>query len=196
MTESPRPQLVMLAGPNGAGKSTFYRSFLADSPFPFPNADVMAARAEIDSLEAARVLDALRDDFVDRGQSFITETVFSDPVRAELGLLERAIARGYDVIVLFVGAEKQLLGLRVDQRVSAGGHDVPRERLLTRFERSLDNLRIAIRLRLTAKIYDNSSVSQPHRLLAVYERGRRTYVVADLLPHWAKPVIGKARRRR
>ena len=52
MTEP--PQLVMLAGPNGAGKSTFYARFLAGSPLPFLNADVVSSRAGIDSFEAAR----------------------------------------------------------------------------------------------------------------------------------------------
>jgi predicted ABC-type ATPase len=200
MIARPRPQLVMLAGPNGAGKSTFYRTHLAASPLPFLNADVLSARTAIDSLEAARLLDALRDDLVARGHSFITETVFSDPVGAKLGLLERAISAGYEVIVLYIGVERELLPLRVEQRVAAGGHDVPRERLSPRFDRSLENLRAAVRLDATVKVYDNSSATEPHRLLAVYEDGRRIFATSSPFPRWATRVLARparpARRKR
>jgi predicted ABC-type ATPase len=69
----------MLAGPNGAGKSTFYDAFLAESPLPFLNADLVAAELQLDSFEAARLLDATRQRRIEDGLGFITETVFSDP---------------------------------------------------------------------------------------------------------------------
>ena len=149
------PQLVMIAGPNGAGKSTFHELYLADSALPFLNADVLAARTGIDSFDAARFLDADRDARVGRGESFITETVFSDPMGAKLDLLRRAIAAGYDVTLIYIGIEPALLGLRIDQRLAAGGHDVPRGKLAGRYERSLANLGAAITFVSTLRFYDN-----------------------------------------
>jgi predicted ABC-type ATPase len=190
------PQIVILAGPNGAGKSTFHASHLASSPLPFLNADVLSARTGIDSFEAARFLDALRDEMVDRRLGFITETVFSDPVGAKLALLRKAVAAGYDVILIYIGVERELTQLRVEQRVASGGHGVPRDKILPRFERSLINLRAARELAITLKVYDNSSTVEPHRLLAVFERGQRTFVTRDRLPRWAKSVISVPRRPR
>jgi len=175
----------MLAGPNGAGKSTFYREFLTTSTLPFLNADEFEARTGVASLEAARILDAVRDDMVARGAGFITETVFSDPVGAKVGLLRRAVDAGYFVALIYIAVEPELSALRVDQRVAAGGHDVPRDRIASRFERSLANLREAIRFVTLAKIYDNSSIDEPYRLLATFERGKRK-LLAKSLPRWAR----------
>src|SRR5688572_21957973 len=161
------PQLVMLAGPNGAGKSTFYELYLASSTLPFLNADMFAARTEVDSQEAARILDRMRDDMIAQRRGFITETVFSDPVGAKLGMLQKALAFGFDVTLIYIGlANPDLSGLRIDQRVATGGHDVPRDRLASRFERSLANLRGAIAVVPTVRIYDNSDPEHPYQRVA------------------------------
>src|SRR5213078_2666804 len=130
------PQLVVLAGPNGAGKSTFYDVFLAASPLPFLNADLFAAETGVDSLEAARILDATRDRMIEQRLGFITETVFSDPHGAKLDMLHKAVDAGYDVTLIYIAVQSaKLSALRVDQRVARGGHDVPRDRIASRFTR-------------------------------------------------------------
>lgn len=186
---------MLIAGPNGGGKSTFYDSHLADSPLPFLNADVVAAGTGIDSFEAARFLDAQRDALIGEHRGFITETVLSDPAGAKLGMLESAMAAGYDVIVIYIGAPPELLGLRVDQRVARGGHDVPRDELQSRFVRSLQNLRKAIDLGITVRIYDNGSASEPHRLLAVFAKRRVEWQCAGPIPDWARSILRRGGRR-
>jgi predicted ABC-type ATPase len=190
-----RPQLIMLAGPNGAGKSTYYGRFLADSPLPFLNADVFSARAGIDSFEAARALDAERTAMVERGEGFITETVFSDPLGEKLELLRRAIAGGFEVTLIYIGIDAYLSAFRIDDRVAAGGHDVPRDKLAGRYERSLANLRTALTFVPIVRLYDNSSIESAHRLLAVFEAGKRTYLAPGPLPPWATSVMPPAPRR-
>ena len=188
------PQLVMIAGPNGAGKSTFYNEFLRASRLPYLNADVIEAKTGIASIEIARILDAIRVEMVTQRAGFITETVFSDPAGAKVALLRDAVTAGYDVALIYIAIEPELSARRVDQRVSAGGHDVPRDRIASRFARSLENLRAAIPFVTLVKIYDNSSVDEPFRLLAVFERGRRTYV-ARALPRWARQAVRVTRAR-
>ena len=166
-----RPQLVLIAGPNGAGKSTFYDEFLQGLNLPFLNADQIEASTNVPSIEIARVLDVFQDSLIEKGAGFITETVFSDSVGAKLGMLRKALDVGYAVTLIYIGVEPVLMGLRVDQRVAAGGHDVPRDRLASRFERSLANLREAIQFVPIVKIYDNSLVDDPFRLIAVFEKG-------------------------
>lgn len=190
------PQLVMLAGPNGSGKSTFYELFLAGSSLPFLNADTFAEKTKVDSVEAARVLDAMREDMVAQRHGFITETVFSDPVGAKLGMLRKALALGYDITLIYIGLSgAPLSGLRVDQRVADGGHDVPRDRLAGRYTRSLANLRAAIDLVPVVKLYDNSSAEEPYRLIAVFERGKVTQRTTGVVPAWCKPLLPPERRR-
>jgi predicted ABC-type ATPase len=75
-----RPIVVAIAGPNGAGKTTFYEAHLKSSGLRFLNADVLAAQLGAGPYEAARIAAALREELVRQRESFIFETVFSDPV--------------------------------------------------------------------------------------------------------------------
>jgi predicted ABC-type ATPase len=182
-----KPQLVLLAGPNGAGKSTFYAEFLCGLRLPFLNADILEARTAIPSADAARMLDAIRSKLIEQRAGFITETVFSDPAGVKLSLLRKAVEKGYDVTLIYIAVEPGLSALRIDQRVAAGGHDAPRDRIASRFERSLINLRAAIDFVPLVKIYDNSSIDEPFRLVAAFEHGKRSFVTSAL-PRWARSI--------
>jgi hypothetical protein len=76
-----RPVIVAIAGPNGAGKTTFFHSHLGEAGLRFINADDIARELKITSYEAAELADALRRELVRQRESFVFETVFSDPVR-------------------------------------------------------------------------------------------------------------------
>ena len=192
-----RPQLVVLAGPNGAGKTTFYELYLAGSSLPFVNADLFAAEMGVDSFEAARILDAARDQMIEDRIGFITETVFSDPRGAKLAMLEKAIAAGYEVTLIYIGlADARLSASRIDQRVAQGGHDVPRDRLASRIDRSLANLRRAVAFVPVVKVYDNSSANEPYRLVATFAAGTLTYRMAGSAPRWTRGLVPPARRKR
>ena len=191
-----KQQLVMLAGPNGAGKSTYVDIHFADSPLPFLNADLVAASLGIDSFEAARVLDARRERMIADGLGFITETVFSDPGGVKLRMLQDARDAGYEVVLIYIGiASARLSEMRVEQRIARGGHDVPRDKIASRYKRSLANLAAAIPIATVVKIYDNSSVQAPYRLLAQFEDGALTFRAAGRLPTWCRGVISSLNRR-
>ena len=191
------PQLVMLAGPNGAGKSTYYDAFLADSPLPFLNADLFAAETGVDSLEAARVLDATRLRMIDDRLGFITETVFSDPHGEKLAMLRAATDAGYDVTLIYIGiASAELASRRVDQRLAHGGHDVPRDRLAARYQRSLANLRQAIAFVPAVELFDNSLVDEPYRHIASFENASVVRRADGILPVWCRGIVPARRRKR
>lgn len=154
--ERSKPVLVFLAGPNGAGKSTFFRTYLEPLGLPFVNADEIAAAlraiagpASIVDLEKRAFTQAeeTRRFLLESRRSFCTESVFSDPVGAKLQLLRDARDDGYDLILIFIGiASPQLSLARVMQRVEEGGHDVPDEKLIDRYPRTLRNLQQALPL--------------------------------------------------
>jgi predicted ABC-type ATPase len=190
-----KPQLLMLAGPNGAGKSTYYDAFLTDSPLPFLNADLLAVAMDIDSVEAARILDATRARMIDDRLGFITETVFSDPHGAKLGMLRAAIDAGYDVTMIYIGiASAELSEHRVEQRIARGGHDVPRDRLASRYVRSLANLRQAITFVPAVEVLDNSFVDEPYRHVASFRTGTLKWRDARALPAWCRELVRTKRR--
>jgi len=98
-----RPVIVALAGPNGAGKTTFYHAHLQPAGLRFINADVLARELNLDPYAAAHVAEALRRQLVEQRESFVFETVFSDPVGDKLTFLKEAAATGYTVVLCFIG---------------------------------------------------------------------------------------------
>ncbi len=171
--------LVVVAGPNGAGKSTFVDTFLKPTRMLIVNPDEVAKGLAPDSpgtvaYEAASVADAWRRDLAARGVSFCMETVFCDPQGATLTFLKECQANGYTVILVFIGLESADLSLgRVMQRVEEGGHDVPDEKIHTRFPRTFDNLRQALTFVDEALLLDNSSSDRPFRFVAAFRNGKR-----------------------
>lgn len=182
------PRLVVLAGPNGAGKSTFYRSQLRAVALPFVNADEFAGRLGLSVSEAAMVADRVRSDWIDQRTSFITETVFSDPVGAKLDFLRKAVAAGYRVTLIYTGlASVDLSEARVISRVADGGHDVPSERLPRRYQQSLLNLKEALKFVPEVLVYDNSSAESPFDL-ALHIVNGKTVSRAEPLPAWLEGI--------
>ena len=168
-----RPILVAVAGPNGAGKSTFYHAHLSPAGLRLVNADVLARELDLDAYAAARAADALRQALVKRMESFVFETVFSDPAGEKLALLKHAASSGYTVILCFIGlAGPEISEERVAMRVTQGGHDVPSDKLRSRFPRTLANLRAAIRELPHVLVFDNSDLNRPFRRAAEFENGR------------------------
>jgi predicted ABC-type ATPase len=193
------PGLVVVAGPNGAGKSTFIRRYIQDWGLPYVNADHIArilregqstlCRRELDQ-RAFDEAERLRDELLQVRVGFCTETVFSDPVGSKLDFLERARAGGFFVALVFIGLENPGISLgRVRQRVAQGGHDVPENRLITRFPRTLKNLRGAVPIVNEAFLFDNTLFDAPYRLVATYADGR---LVArhPPLPRWTQGLPG------
>jgi predicted ABC-type ATPase len=189
-----RPLIVALAGPNGAGKTTFYHAHLARCGLRFVNADVLAEELGMDPYAAARSAAALRRELLDQRESFVFETVFSDPVGEKLSFLESAAASGTTVVLCFIGVPgPEVCEERVAMRVSQGGHDVPGEKLVARFPRILGNLRTAIRRLPHVRVYDNGDLSVPFRQVAVFEEGRAVFL-GKPVPKWLRPLPRPARR--
>lgn len=184
-----RPVVVALAGPNGAGKSTFYGAHLKATGLPLVNADVLASELGVDAYRAAELAGALREKLLEQQESFVFETVFSDPVGEKIGFLQRAAGAGYNVILCFIGiADPAMSEERVAMRVTQGGHDVPAEKLATRFPRTLENLRKSIRTLPHVLVFDNSDLSDPYRQIAIFHNGEADFL-SKSLPAWMREII-------
>jgi predicted ABC-type ATPase len=185
------PLLVVIAGSNGAGKTTFYERFLAGLPLRFVTADRIAhalspGDPDRATVAATRLAAAMRHDLVARRESFITETVFSDPVGDKVRWMRGAQPQGYSVVLLFVGiASAELSAARVAGRVVHGGHDVPDDRLRDRYPRTLANLRAAVTFIDVAILLDNSDARDPYRPVATWRAGEAEYHCGeDERPAW------------
>lgn len=180
------PVLHLVAGPNGAGKSTFYEEILEPATgLVFINADRIAAKRwpgqELEHAYEASELAALqRERALKRHRSFATETVFSHP--SKLDLLRAARKAGYRVTLHIILVPEVLAVARVHQRVRAGGHDVPEEKIRSRYARLWGHLREAVEECDETVVYDNSRAARPYRRVAEYLDGRA--VRAPEWPAW------------
>ena len=179
------PTFYVVAGPNGCGKSTFIRNRFRDLRVIDP--DAIARRIDPNAPEDAATL-AGREAVLERraavaaGESFVVETTLSG--RSVLRLMTQAKAEGFRVELHFVCVDSADESLdRVASRVAQGGHDVASEDVRRRFVRAQANLADAIAVSDESRLYDNASVDEPYRTVAVLTAADRWFA-ADL-PKWA-----------
>jgi predicted ABC-type ATPase len=99
--------------------------------------------------------DLLRDRWMASARSFSFETVMSS--ESKIDLLRAAGLAGYRTYLYYIFTEAPQINLeRIVNRVATGGHDVPYDKVESRYERSLLLLWEAIRLVDRAYLFDNS----------------------------------------
>ena len=122
----------------------------------------------IDPYKVALIAAFIRDRMLKRKISFSFETVFSHPSKVEF--LKKADQAGYHNYLYFIATEDTVINIgRVDLRVAEGGHSVPKNKIISRYYRSLDNLFSSLKYTHRAYIFDNS--------------GKSSRLVAEVTPH-------------
>jgi predicted ABC-type ATPase len=202
-----RPVAWLIVGINGAGKTTFYEQFLREKlSAEFVNADAIARerwgdQAAQHAYEAAELAEKRRRALMEEHRSFVAESVFSHPSKVDL--VRDLRAAGYRVHLVYVHVPLPLARRRVTTRVALGGHDVPPDKIRSRYPRLIANLLAAIPLVERAYLYDNSSAERLHRHVMTFADRRLVRLVADpprwvaqLFPALRKLVPARPHRRR
>lgn len=149
------PEIMCIAGPNGSGKSTITSMILPYVHGKYINADEIRRATYCSALEAAQEAERLREEALEAGQEFSFETVLS--TERNLNLLQRAKAQGYFIRCVFVLTCNPNINVeRVKDRVKAGGHDVPQEKIVSRYFKSLAMIKELKKVCDRLSIYDNS----------------------------------------
>ena len=151
----------------------------------FANNRLDFGAVEVNSYLASVASDFLRQKLMDQKISFTLETVMSHPGKVDL--LAQAQAAGYRTYLYFVATDDPAINIsRVRSRVKLGGHDVPKDRIETRYHRSLALLMDAIRHTNRAYIFDNSgdNADGKHTWLAEITEGRQLELKTDKIPSW------------
>jgi predicted ABC-type ATPase len=132
---------------------------------------------------AACIADFLHEELLACGLSFSFETVMSHPSKIEL--FARARAEGYRTYLYFIATDSAVVNRgRVRERVAKGGHDVPEDKILERYERSLRLVRDALAHAYRAFIFDNSG-GEPIWLAEFDPQGEcKLQLPPDSLPRW------------
>ena len=140
----------------------------------------------VNSYFASVAADFIRHKLLETGTSFTFETVMSSPDK--VSFLQKAQRRGYRTYLYYVATEDPIINiLRVQRRVSLGGHPVPEDKIIARYGRSLDLLVDAIRHTNRAYIFDNSTHQQIWT--AEITDGEFLEMKTDRMPAWFKTAV-------
>lgn len=135
----------------------------------------------INSYFASVSADFIRKKLLETRQSFTFETVMSSYDKIEL--LKLAQSLGYKTYLYFVATSDPIINIsRVQNRVRLGGHNVPKEKIISRYYRSLENLKEAILFSNRAYIFDNSTHTRT--FLAEITNGKEIVIKEKKVPMW------------
>ncbi len=148
-----KTMVLVFAGPNGSGKST--TTEMIKKVGQYINADEIVKSTGCDNLTAAQMAEKMRNSCIDNNKDFTFETVMSTPRNLEL--LKRAKEQGYFIKSIFVLTDSPQVNVnRVKNRVKLGGHDVPKDKIISRYYRSLDLLPELIKVSDICNVVDNT----------------------------------------
>lgn len=196
-----KPVLIVIAGPNGSGKTSTTRLVIkhewadqcvyinpdeiAQTKFGDWN-DVNAVRQAVEYCEEWRE-QLLRDN-----KDFIFETVLSS--NGKVDFLKRAKEEGYFIRMFFICTESPTINAaRIANRVMEGGHDVPIQKIISRYEKAIVNAVKVMRFADRVYFYDNSIDNQNAQLLFRTAEGNFVKRYTDSIPEWANKILQQTR---
>jgi predicted ABC-type ATPase len=171
-------ELYIFAGPNGSGKSTIIKATMERllCPGNFICPDNFVATEDKDKYEpyiaAMQKAEAARYQEIALGNSFTIETVLSTPDKLEF--IRYAKRQGYKIYTEYVSTNSPEINIaRVKERVKHGGHDVPTDKIISRYERCMQLMFDVICESDNAYLTDNSGDSP---LLAAQWRDGKIFI--------------------
>lgn len=208
MSDTPAPEIVVLAGVNGAGKSSIIGAALRFNDADYFNPDEVSRRLrgtepglslEDVNVRAWHLGRRLLERAIEERRRFVFETTLGG--RTITGLLLKAANVGLPVRVVYIGLESADLHVRrVRARVRQGGHDIPEERIRQRYTSSRANLIRLLPHLAEVRIFDNTREADPvtgdrpePKPILHLKAGRLSYLCPlSEVPAWAKPIVQAA----
>ncbi len=165
------PKLYIIAGCNGAGKTTASYTVLPEmlNCKEFVNADEIAKglspfQPETVSIQAGRIMLQRINELINQNADFAFETTLT--TLSYQSTIERAKEKGYNVTLLFFWLNDVNLAIeRVKKRVSEGGHSIPEDVIIRRYNKGMRNLlNVFVNLCDYWIVIDNST--EPYLIIA------------------------------
>ena len=140
----------------------------------------------VNSYYASVVADFIRRKLLEADVSFTFETVMSS--RDKVEFLMRAQEKGFRTYLYYMATEDPAINVsRVENRVSEGGHAVPKDKIIARYHRSLALLADAVQYTNRAYIFDNSTYEKVW--IAEVTEGIEMELKSDTVPYWFKAAL-------
>lgn len=185
-----RPTFWIVAGPNGSGKSSLYGETdieAFDRSIWIINPDLLTRRIQhveqlplaVANLQAVIRIEAWLQASIEAHQTVGVETVLSTNKYRRLVLAAKQ--RQFEFRLIFIMLSSPEINIeRIRLRVSKGGHDVPEDKVRSRWTRSLEQLPWFLHQADQAALFDNSGAVP--RLIGRKQEGSTTLDPTAPLP--------------
>ena len=192
-----KPVLIVIAGPNGSGKTSTTRLVIKHEwaeQCVYINPDEIAQSKfgdwndENAVRQAVEYCEERREQLLREHKDFIFETVLSSDGKVDF--LKRAKAEGYFIRMFFICTESPTINAsRIANRVMEGGHDVPINKIISRYQKAIINAIQVTRFADRVYFYDNSIDNQDARLLFRTADGKFAKSYITDYPAWVKDIL-------
>ena len=191
-----KPNAVFFTGTNGSGKSTIRENLLRNGElsegFVHIDPDKIARGINPNDprsvdMEAGRLAIKQFNQAISEKKSFSMETTLTG--NSILGRIQKAKDAGYEVDVYHVGlAHPDINVMRVQSRVSQGGHHIDEDVIRKRYNQSLHNVKEVIDRKLADNICVIDNSEQFYTVGFATQNQKLIYVNRHVTAEWVKDV--------
>ena len=192
-----KPELIIIAGPNGSGKTSITQKFLHHewaegttyiNPDQIAN-DLFGDWNNSESvLKAATYCSDLREQCLKEKRSLVFETVFS--AQDKIDFVIRAKQAGFFIRIFFVSTSNPTINAsRIAKRVMEGGHEVPITKIISSYNKSIQNCKTVASIIDRLYVYDNSIDNVDARPLFRLSEGVLAKQYTEDIPDWAQNIL-------
>ena len=196
-TTEHKPELIIIAGPNGSGKTSITQKFLHHEwaeGTTYINPDQVAKDMFGDwndseaVLKAANYCSDLREQCLRDKKGFVFETVLS--AQDKIDFVIRAKQAGFFIRIFFISTSNPAINAsRIAKRVMEGGHDVPITKIISRYNKSIQNCKTVASIVDRLYVYDNSIDDVDARPLFRLSEGVLAKQYTEDIPDWAQNIL-------
>jgi len=197
-----KPVLIVIAGPNGSGKTSTTRLVIKHEwaeQCVYINPDEIAQSKfgdwnNVDAVrQAVEYCEAWREQLLAEHKDFIFETVLSSDEK--VNFLRRAKEAGYFIRMFFICTDNPTINAaRIAKRVMEGGHDVPIQKIISRYQKAIINAIKVAGFADRVYIYDNSIDNQNAQLLFRTIDGKFAKQYTESIPAWTIDILEAVKR--
>jgi predicted ABC-type ATPase len=138
--------------------------------------------------DAALAADFIRLQLLNKGETFTFETVLSHP--SKINFLQQSLKAGFKNYLYFICTVDPVINIeRVSQRVALGGHTVPEDKIVKRYNESLKVLHQIIPLCHRVYLFDNSAEERSIDPVAEIDDKKRFIAKTESIPWWVDEYV-------
>jgi predicted ABC-type ATPase len=185
-------QIGISASKKGFGKfynSSGWKEYVKDkaylSKWNMVKGKINIKPSKLKLFDAAILADYIRYNIMKKGVTFTFETVMSHV--SKIDFINEANKKGFKVYLYFIATEDPKINLeRVKLRVEKGGHDVPDEKVRSRYYNTLDLLFDAVKPCYRSFIFDSTKAI---KLVASVNPSGEIEFEGSTIPRWFKKYL-------